>query len=283
MIEHFKILNSKVTDSLESIKKEYIKLVKIHHPDKGGKEEVFTKINNAWAYISENYNNPEKMKDLELESKILFENPKIKKIVRADISANTIPDLIAISILSIITEGSTVRSFYVNTGSIITSKLGADSENYNYDRNKKELITIRNYQGSFDDIKTTIRFINKEVCLIANIELPILSYIKDDLVKIYNQEEDIVVEVMNMDEVPFINFLLKGEIEIPVLNKDEKERIVEGLGLRSRKRLGDLKIINNHQERKEKGLTLGNLENDIIRPIVLLFAMAVLNMIIQCF
>lgn len=283
MIEHFKILNSKVTDSLESIKKEYIKLVKIHHPDKGGKEEVFTKINNAWAYISENYNNPEKMKDLELESKILFENPKIKKIVRADISANTIPDLIAISILSIITEGSTVRSFYVNTGSIITSKLGADSENYNYDRNKKELITIRNYQGSFDDIKTTIRFINKEVCLIANIELPILSYIKDDLVKIYNQEEDIVVEVMNMDEVPFINFLLKGEIEIPVLNKDEKERIVEGLGLRSRKRLGDLKIINNHQERKEKGLTLGNLENDIITPIVLLFAMAVLNMIIQCF
>ena len=51
--EYYSILNSKRTDTLSVIKKNYKNLVKIYHPDVGGDEEYFKKINLAMDIINE--------------------------------------------------------------------------------------------------------------------------------------------------------------------------------------------------------------------------------------
>ncbi len=51
--EYYSILNSKRTDTLSVIKKNYRNLAKIHHPDVGGDEEYFKKINLAMDIINE--------------------------------------------------------------------------------------------------------------------------------------------------------------------------------------------------------------------------------------
>ena len=51
--EYYSILNSKRTDTLSVIKKNYKNLAKIHHPDVGGDEEYFKKINLAMDIINE--------------------------------------------------------------------------------------------------------------------------------------------------------------------------------------------------------------------------------------
>lgn len=51
--EYYSILNSKRTDTLSVIKNNYKNLVKIHHPDVGGDEEYFKKINLAMDIINE--------------------------------------------------------------------------------------------------------------------------------------------------------------------------------------------------------------------------------------
>ena len=43
----YDILEVKKSDSCSDIKKAYLKLAKIHHPDKGGDPEKFKEINNA--------------------------------------------------------------------------------------------------------------------------------------------------------------------------------------------------------------------------------------------
>ena len=47
----YQILKVKPTANLEDIKKAYIELVKIHHPDKGGDSKVMLEINAAWEIL----------------------------------------------------------------------------------------------------------------------------------------------------------------------------------------------------------------------------------------
>ena len=58
--EYYSILNASRTDSLDEIKKKYKRLALKHHPDVGGSEEYFKKINLAMDIINEfheeNYN-----------------------------------------------------------------------------------------------------------------------------------------------------------------------------------------------------------------------------------
>ena len=70
MIDYYKILNLNKDATQETIKKEYQKLIKIKHPDKGGNKEEFTNIFEGYKILSDpnkkreyddklnNYNNP---------------------------------------------------------------------------------------------------------------------------------------------------------------------------------------------------------------------------------
>ena len=44
----YQILKVPPSAKLEEIKQAYIKLVKIHHPDKGGDSAVMLEVNSAW-------------------------------------------------------------------------------------------------------------------------------------------------------------------------------------------------------------------------------------------
>ena len=50
-IDPYKILKVHPNANLEEIKKAYRKLVKIHHPDKGGDSQVMLEINSAWEIL----------------------------------------------------------------------------------------------------------------------------------------------------------------------------------------------------------------------------------------
>jgi len=56
----YQILKVHPSAKLEEIKKAYRKLVKIHHPDKGGDSEVMLEVNSAWEILKK------KHKDLQL-------------------------------------------------------------------------------------------------------------------------------------------------------------------------------------------------------------------------
>ena len=57
MEKYYKILNVKQGDSYEKIKKSYRKLQIKYHPDKGGNDEMFIKINEAYEIINKNIKN----------------------------------------------------------------------------------------------------------------------------------------------------------------------------------------------------------------------------------
>jgi molecular chaperone DnaJ len=64
----YQILKVHPSAKLEEIKKAYRKLVKIHHPDKGGDSEVMLEVNSAWEILKK------KHKDLNLDK---FNNSKV--------------------------------------------------------------------------------------------------------------------------------------------------------------------------------------------------------------
>ena len=47
--------NLKKSNSFEDLKKEYHKLCKVHHPDKGGDEETFKQLNNLYHCLEEKF------------------------------------------------------------------------------------------------------------------------------------------------------------------------------------------------------------------------------------
>ncbi len=51
--DYYKILGVKKNDSSDVIKKSYIKLVKLNHPDKGGSREKIQEINEAYQVLSD--------------------------------------------------------------------------------------------------------------------------------------------------------------------------------------------------------------------------------------
>tara|TARA_Y100001968_G_scaffold218882_1_gene201533 strand:- start:96 stop:749 length:654 start_codon:yes stop_codon:yes gene_type:complete len=53
----YQILKVHPSAKLEEIKKAYIKLVKIHHPDKGGDSAVMLEINSAWEMLKKKHKN----------------------------------------------------------------------------------------------------------------------------------------------------------------------------------------------------------------------------------
>ena len=56
-IDPYQILKVHPGSKLEDIKKAYIKLVKIHHPDKGGDEKLILEINAAWEILKKEHKN----------------------------------------------------------------------------------------------------------------------------------------------------------------------------------------------------------------------------------
>ncbi len=53
----YQILKVHPCTKIEAIKKAYIELVKIHHPDKGGDEKVMLEINTAWEILKQKHKN----------------------------------------------------------------------------------------------------------------------------------------------------------------------------------------------------------------------------------
>ena len=53
----YQILKVHPGSELEDIKKAYIKLVKIHHPDKGGDAEIMLELNEAWEILKKEHKN----------------------------------------------------------------------------------------------------------------------------------------------------------------------------------------------------------------------------------
>ncbi len=51
----YQILKVHPRAKLEEIKKAYIKLVKIHHPDKGGNSDIMLEINSAWEILKQQH------------------------------------------------------------------------------------------------------------------------------------------------------------------------------------------------------------------------------------
>ena len=66
----YEILKVNPSTKLEDIKKAYRKLVKIHHPDKGGDSAVMLEVNSAWEILKK------KHKDLHLNK---INNSKVYK------------------------------------------------------------------------------------------------------------------------------------------------------------------------------------------------------------
>lgn len=54
-MDYYAILNVDRSCTLEQIKQAFFKLAKVHHPDKGGKEEEFKKINEAYQWLKLNH------------------------------------------------------------------------------------------------------------------------------------------------------------------------------------------------------------------------------------
>lgn len=76
----YKILEVPRFATTEEIKRQYRHLVKIHHPDRGGDEELFLKINEAYKIL----NDPEKRKEYNMkkrgkEEKRIFVDSKSKE------------------------------------------------------------------------------------------------------------------------------------------------------------------------------------------------------------
>ena len=65
MKDYYKILGVTESSSQDDIKKAYRNLAKVHHPDKGGNEETFKEIAEAFEIIG----NPEKRKNYDLSRK----------------------------------------------------------------------------------------------------------------------------------------------------------------------------------------------------------------------
>ena len=74
----YQILEVHPSAKLEEIKKAYRKLVKIHHPDKGGDSELMLEVNSAWEILKKQH------KDLNLNkvnnSKVYNQNQYKKEI-----------------------------------------------------------------------------------------------------------------------------------------------------------------------------------------------------------
>ena len=71
----YQILKVHPSAKLEEIKKAYRKLVKIHHPDKGGDSAVMLEVNSAWEILKK------KHKDLNLDK---VNNSKLYNIGNID-------------------------------------------------------------------------------------------------------------------------------------------------------------------------------------------------------
>ena len=69
----YQILKVDPSANLEDIKKAYRKLVKIHHPDKGGDSAVMLKINSAWQILKKQH------KDHNFNNSIVFNKNQYKK------------------------------------------------------------------------------------------------------------------------------------------------------------------------------------------------------------
>ena len=52
LAKHFSVLGLKRDASQEQIRTAYLSLAKVHHPDKGGSKEEFSKISNAYVNLS---------------------------------------------------------------------------------------------------------------------------------------------------------------------------------------------------------------------------------------
>ena len=63
MKDYHAILGLRYGATPEEIKKAFRKLAHIHHPDKGGNEEKFKEINEAYQYLQKNPGIPEKRQD----------------------------------------------------------------------------------------------------------------------------------------------------------------------------------------------------------------------------
>ena len=53
----YQILKVHPSAKLEDIKRAYIELVKIHHPDKGGDAKTMLEINGAWEILKKKHKN----------------------------------------------------------------------------------------------------------------------------------------------------------------------------------------------------------------------------------
>ena len=56
-VDPYQIFKVHPGTKLEDIKKAYIELVKIHHPDKGGDAKVMLEINVAWEILKKKHKN----------------------------------------------------------------------------------------------------------------------------------------------------------------------------------------------------------------------------------
>ena len=67
----YQILKVNPNAKLEEIKKAYRKLVKIHHPDKGGDSSVMLEVNSAWEILKQKHKdlNLNKVKETEIYNK----------------------------------------------------------------------------------------------------------------------------------------------------------------------------------------------------------------------
>ena len=79
----YKILEVPRFATAEEVKRQYRHLVKIHHPDRGGDEELFLKINEAYKVL----NDPEQRKDYNMkkrdkEEKRIYVDSKSKEELR---------------------------------------------------------------------------------------------------------------------------------------------------------------------------------------------------------
>lgn len=264
MKEHYTLLEASIDEELESIKKKYKAKAKVYHPDMpNGSDEMFTKINNAWEYIKKYHEDPSfKAKFKEYSNERQSYNTTY---VSYELNKQTVGNTYTVTAKDILIKDVININSAIRTGFIIDMELKKKNlstvPTYNILLVTK--IPIKIYNRRLDNLTTHIKVKNGSVRLDLTATISIISYIYQDIVKIYVENDvNVVIKILNPEKLRFIeSTILESKIAIPKEITTHSSVTLKGLGLISNMLVGDVIFINERLTSKSDNDEVDGLPN----------------------